>query len=158
MQAAGRAGRDAAQSAAGEMWVQTSAPRHPVYAALVAHDFAAFAAAQLEERRRLGLPPFTHLALLRAEARSVEQARAFLDAAAAAAAALPEAAAVTVYPPVPPPVAKVAGVERLQMLLESASRPALQRLLAAWLPALQGLRAAHKGVARWAVDVDPLAI
>ncbi len=158
MQAAGRAGRDAAQSAAGEMWVQTTAPRHPVYAALVAHDFAAFAAAQLDERRRLGLPPYTHLALLRAEAKSVEQARAFLDAAAAAAAALPEAAAVTVYPAVPPPVAKVAGVERLQMLVESASRPALQRLLAAWLPTLHGVRAAHKGVQRWAVDVDPLGI
>ena len=44
------------------------------------------------------------------------------------------------------------------MLVESASRPALQRLLAAWTPPLHALRAAHRGVLRWAVDVDPLAI
>jgi primosomal protein N' (replication factor Y) len=44
------------------------------------------------------------------------------------------------------------------MLVESDSRGALQRLLALWLPQLQALRAAHKPVLRWAVDVDPLAI
>jgi primosomal protein N' (replication factor Y) len=44
------------------------------------------------------------------------------------------------------------------MLVESASRPALQRFLAAWLPRLHMLRRSRKGLARWAVDVDPLAI
>ena len=44
------------------------------------------------------------------------------------------------------------------MLVESPARPALQRMLAAWLPGLHGLRAQHKGLLRWAVDVDPLAI
>jgi len=34
----------------------------------------------------------------------------------------------------------------------------LQRLLAAWTPQLPGLRIAHKGLARWAMDVDPLSI
>jgi primosomal protein N' (replication factor Y) len=63
-----------------------------------------------------------------------------------------------VYPPVPPPVSRVANVERVQMLVESTSRAALQRLLALWLPQLHALRAAHKPVLRWAVDVDPLAI
>ncbi len=65
---------------------------------------------------------------------------------------------MTVYPPVPPPVARVADVERMQMLVESASRPALQRLLSAWQPALLALRQQHKAVLRWAVDVDPLGI
>ena len=65
---------------------------------------------------------------------------------------------ITVYPPVPPFIAKVADVERMQMLLESPSRAVLQRMLADWLPALHGLRASHKGVIRWAIDVDPLAI
>jgi len=58
-------------------------------------------------------------------------------------------------PPVPSPVAKVACLERRQMLIESPSRGALQRLLANWLPEL---RSSMKGVARWAVDVDPLSI
>ncbi len=158
MQAAGRAGRDAAQAAASEMWVQTHHPRHPLFAALRAHDYAAFATAQLEERRQAGLPPYAALALLRAEAKDAAVATAFLHDAAALAAGGDFGGGVTVYPPVPPPVSKVADVERVQMLLESPSRRALQALLAGWLPALHGLRAKHRGLLRWAVDVDPLAI
>jgi len=47
-------------------------------------------------------------------------------------------------------------VERAQMLVESASRPALQQFLSTWQPVLQATK--EKGVIRWAVDVDPLAI
>lgn len=155
MQAAGRAGRDVEQAARSEMWVQTWHPHHPVYAALCRHDYAAFAAAQLEERRGAGLPPFAALALVRADARNAETATAFLQEAAALARDL---SGVTVYPVVPPHVAKVADVERMQMLLESSSRSALQAMLAGWLPQLDGLRGRHKGLLRWAVDVDPLVI
>ena len=155
MQAAGRAGRDAAQAAASEMWVQTWHPTHPLYAALRSHDYAAFAQAQLAERQSAGLPPFSSLALLRAEARTVEAAAGFLAEAAELAG---QQGSVTVYGAVPPHVSRVAGVERLQMLLESPSRSTLQRMLAAWIPQLQNVRARHKGVLRWAVDVDPLAI
>jgi len=158
MQAGGRAGRDAAQAARSEMWVQTWHPAHPLYAALRAHDFDAFARSQLAERRAAGLPPFTRLALLRAEARSAEAALAFLREAAGLAAAPAQALGVQLYPPVPPPVSRVADVERLQMLVESASRSALQQLLGQWLPQLQALRAGHRAVLRWAVDVDPLGI
>ena len=158
MQAAGRAGRDAAQSARSEMWVQTTSPGHALYVALARHDYAAFAQAQLDERRAAGLPPFTHLALMRAEAREAAAAMAFLRDAAVALQALDAAAGVKAYPPVPPALARVADVERVQMLVESSSRPALQRALAAWVPGLAALRMAHKGVIRWAVDVDPQAI
>ena len=155
MQAAGRAWRDAEQAARSEMWVQTWHPAHPLYAALRAHDYAAFAAGQLSEREAAGLPPFTHLALLRAEARTQDAARDFLQAACDAAEPPP---AVALYAPVPVAVQRVANVERAQLLVESASRPALQRFLADWLPALHALRGAHKSLLRWAVDVDPLAI
>nr|MBP6776291.1 primosomal protein N' [Piscinibacter sp.] len=162
MQAAGRAGRDASQAGSSEMWIQTWHPHHPLYAALRRHDFAAFAASQLEERRMAGLPPFAHLALLRAEARSASAARGFLEAAAQLAAGLAGSDAVGVYPPVPASIARVANVERMQMLIESPSRVGLQRLLAAWLPQLHSLRSQRRGaderILRWAVDVDPLAI
>ncbi len=159
MQAAGRAGRDAAQGGTSEMWVQTWHSRHPLFAALATHDFAAFAASQLRDREGAGLPPFSSLALLRAEAKDAAMATAFLHAAAQSAAALPEAAGVMVYPPVPPPISRVAGVERMQMLIESRSRAALQRFLGVWVPQLTplGKEKAHR-VLRWAVDVDPLAI
>jgi len=158
MQAGGRAGRDAAQAARSEMWVQTWHPQHALFQALVKHDFEAFAKSQLAERESAGLPPFAHLALLRAEARTVEAAQAFLEAAALQAQTLPDATHVLVYPPVPMSVARVANVERLQMLIEAGHRVALQRLLAQWIPELHALKRAHKGVLRWAVDVDPLAI
>jgi len=158
MQAAGRAGRDAGQAARSEMWVQTWHPEHALYRALMRHDYVAFAASQLDERQSAGLPPFAYLALLRAEARTAAQAQAFLDAAAEAAHALPQAEHVIVYPPVPMTVARVADVDRVQMLVEASARAPLQRLLADWLPQLHALKRAHKGVIRWAVDVDPLAI
>jgi primosomal protein N' (replication factor Y) len=159
MQAAGRAGRDAGQAAASEMWVQTFEPRHALYAALVAHDYERFAAAQLRERHDAGLPPFAALALLRADAREAAVASAFLRSASAL--AQPEGAGadgITLYPPVPPPLARLADVERVQMLVESPSRARLQQFLAGWLPQLQGLRRQHRGLLRWAVDVDPLGI
>jgi len=158
LQAAGRAGRDARTASRSEMWLQTWHPAHPVYAALQRHDFASFAAQQLDERRAAGLPPFVHLALLRADAKTAADAAAFLRDAAAAAASLPASAGVRLYPPVPPPVSRVADVERMQMLVESASRPALQRLLTAWRAELVALRPRHRAVLRWALDVDPLGI
>ena len=168
MQSAGRAGRDAAQSAASEMWVQTQHAQHPLFAALKAHDYPGFAAAQLAERAQAGLPPFTHLALLRADARSQDAAQGFLAAFAqlaqqrlAADPTLADALApISWYPAVPLPVQRVAGIERAQMLLESPARGALQRVLAAGQPLLHALRAdpAHRAIVRWAIDVDPLAM
>jgi primosomal protein N' (replication factor Y) len=162
MQAAGRAGRDAEHAARSEMWVQTWNPQHPLYAALARHDYAAFAESQLKERASAGLPPYAHLALLRADARTADGARGFLQAASDLAASLPEAAPVVIYSPIPPAVARVADVERMQMLVESATRPALQRFLAAWVPRLHALRterrSAEARILRWAIDVDPLAI
>jgi len=164
MQSAGRAGRDAAylaaQGATAEMWIQTHHAQHPLFAALRKHDYAAFARQQLEERAAAGMPPFAFQALLRADARTQEAAQAFLNAASAAADALADADRVVRYPAVPLAIQRVANVERAQMLVESPSRAALQRLLAAWQPLLHALRRTPegKGVIRWLVDVDPHSI
>jgi len=162
MQAAGRAGRDARHSEASEMWVQTFHPAHPLFAALKAHDYPAFAAQQLAERQAAGLSPFGFSALVRAEARAQEVAQGFLNAAAKAAQTqqLADHAHVTPYPAVPMTIQRVANIERAQMLIESPSRAALQRFLAAWQPVLFETRrqAEFKSLVRWAIDVDPLAI
>ncbi len=156
MQAAGRAGRDAAQAGASEMWVQTWHPTHPLFAALRRHDYPAFAAQQLKEREEAGMPPFSFQALVRAEARTQEAAQAFLNAASAVAQDVPAYEHVTLYPAVPMSVQRVADVERAQMLVESGSRAALQHFLAHWHDVLHATK--EKGVIRWAVDVDPLAV
>jgi primosomal protein N' (replication factor Y) (superfamily II helicase) len=162
MQAAGRAGRDAKHSAASEMWVQTFHPTHPLFTALRQHDYPAFAAQQLAERQAAGMSPFGFSALVRAEARTQEVAQGFLNAAMAAAEAqqVPAHDAVTRYPAVPMTIQRVANIERAQALVESPNRAALQRFLAAWQPVLFETRkqSEFKGLVRWAIDVDPLAI
>lgn len=158
MQAAGRAGRDAGSTAA-QMWVQTRHPDHPLFASLAKHDYAGFARQQLKERAQAQLPPFSYQALLRAEARTQVVAQAFLHAAREAAGDL-AGEQVVAFPPVPMSMQRVADVERAQMLLESASRVALQQFLSSWLPRLRALRGLPqcKGLIRFAVDVDPLLI
>ena len=168
MQAAGRAGRDASLGAGSEVWIQTFQPAHPLYAALKRHDYPAFANAQLKEREQAGLPPFTAQALVRAEARTQDVAQAFLNAASASAQNdmaqwagwEPVLAQITLYPAVPMSIQRVANVERAQMLVESPSRGALQQFLGAWQTLLHAARQGPhgKGVIRWAIDVDPLAI
>ena len=160
MQAAGRAGRDALHAGASEMWVQTWHPTHPLFGALKRHDYPAFATEQLAEREVAGMPPFGFQALLRADARTQDAAQAFLNLAAEQAAGLPHRADVTLYPAVPLIIQRVANVERAQLLVEAASRAALQRFLAAWQPVLHATRSAPeaRGLIRWAVDVDPLSI
>ena len=85
-------------------------------------------------------------------------ARQAQDALAADPALAAALAQVTWYPAVPLAVQRVANIERAQMLLESPSRAALQRVLAACQPLLHALRSEHRAIVRWAVDVDPLAV
>jgi len=67
---------------------------------------------------------------------------------------------LTLYPAVPMSIARIANVERAQMLVESPSRAALQRFLTVWQKVLHSTRVLPecKGVMRWAIDVDPLLI
>ncbi len=151
MQAAGRAGR---AGLASEMWVQTEFMKHPLFAALKANDYAAFATRTLQDRELAGVPPFSYLALMRAEAKTQAQAQGFLTQARELAELQAQTLGVTLYSAVPMGLQRVADVERAQMLIESQSRKALQVFLRHWLPELRAL----KGNPRWAVDVDPLEI
>jgi primosomal protein N' (replication factor Y) len=149
MQVAGRAGRAELK---GEVLVQTQYPDHPLFASLAAHDYPGFAAGQLSEREQAGFPPYAFQAVLRAEAPDMADAIAFLKAATA----LPEASEheqVMIYDPVPMKLARLANLERGQLLVESYSRPALQAFLPCWREAIEGLKAPSR--LRWHLEVDP---
>jgi primosomal protein N' (replication factor Y) len=146
-QVAGRAGR--AQHA-GEVLVQTRYPQHALFRALARHDYAAFAEAQLAERRSAGFPPFVHEAALRAEAPKLAQAMQFLQDAARL---VPVPDEVQVYDPVPHVITRRADLERAQLLVQSASRPALQAFLRDWS---ERLFAFAPRQVRWHLDVDPI--
>jgi len=152
VQVAGRAGRG---DRPGEVLIQTDFPGHPLYAAVAAQDYAAFAGEALDERRAAGFPPFSHLVLLRAESKKAGEAMGFLRGAARSARALARDAKggeVEVFDPVPAMLERKAGFERAQLLVRSVSRAALHSFLPRWREAL-GRREERR--VRWALDVDP---
>ncbi len=147
-QVAGRAGRE---DLPGEVWVQTRFPSHPLYQALREHDYAGFAGTLLREREDAGFPPFVHEAALRAEAPKVAAAQSFLEAAIRLAPT--EHPDITVFKPVPLAMPRLAKLERVQIILQAASRTRLQLFLTEWIKRLYEFRP-PAGV-RWHVDVDP---
>jgi primosomal protein N' (replication factor Y) len=132
VQVIGRAGRSGRTSRA---LVQTRFATHPLFAALARLDYAAFADALLAERERAGMPPFSHQALLTAEAPRMGDALAFLAEAARRG---EPAQDVRVYDPVPMAVARRAGIERA-VADRGRAAPPLHRFLRAWLAQLREL-------------------
>ena len=153
LQVAGRAGRAARP---GEVWLQTHHPEHPLLTTLISAGYHAFAELALAERRAAGFPPFTHLALLRAEAHGKAELDGFLAAAHALVAAHPEVETheIEVHAPMPAPMPLRAGRQRAQLLLVARSRAARQRVVRDWSAALHRLREARR--ARWSLDIDPV--
>jgi primosomal protein N' (replication factor Y) len=152
VQVAGRAGRG---DRAGEVLIQTSHPEHPLLKCLITEGYEGFAAGALDERRAAGWPPYSHLALLRADAPARSDVHAFLQAARAAA-PVRRGPGLRLLGPAPASMEKRAGRHRAQLLVESPGRTSLQKFLAAWLPAVVELRAPR--ALRWSVDVDPIEV
>ena len=146
-QVAGRAGRS---DRAGEVLLQTHQPDHPQLRLLIEQGYAALAAELLEQRQLHELPPYSHLALLRAESAQSGAGLQFLQDARTA---LGPGAALAMGP-IPAPMERLNGRSRAQLLLRHQHRPALQKLLADWIPQLQQLPSARR--VRWSIDVDPI--
>ncbi len=147
-QVGGRAGR---ADKAGEVIVQTAFPTHPLFQALRAHDYEAWAQTLLAERQMAGFPPFVYQVLLSAEGKQEKEALTFLQQGRAAALGL--AMPVEVYGVVPAAMPKRANHHRAQLLVQSDKRKALQEFLRAWKPALDALPAQRL---RWSLDIDPM--
>ncbi|MGD9000627.1 MAG: primosomal protein N' [Granulosicoccaceae bacterium] len=148
IQVAGRAGR-AMQP--GRVLVQTWHPDHPLLQTLITRGYPAFAEQALAERREAALPPYSRLALLRAEATAAQAPQAFLSEAATIA---PTLDGVMLLGPVPAPLERRGGRYRAQLLVQADSRASLHKLLNNWLPLIEGLKLARQ--VRWSVDVDPV--
>ena len=148
VQVAGRAGR---ADKPGEVLIQTAFPDHPLFQALQTHDFEGWAASQLAERNMAGFPPFVYQAMLRAEGRQENEVYRYLNDARAAGIALGHA--VEIFGVVPAALPRRANHLRAQLLIQAASRKALQQFLRAWQPKLDVLPAAKL---RCSLDIDPL--
>ena len=157
-QVAGRAGRE---TRAGEVLIQTQFPEHPLLNRLIAQGYESFAGSALQERREAGWPPYSKLALLRAEAKDRDGLDAFLYAALEAGRGLDESAdpahpTVKLLGPAAALIARRADHFRAHLLIETAARSSLQRFLLRWLPRVESLPG-PSGL-RWSIDVDPLEV
>jgi primosomal protein N' (replication factor Y) len=152
IQVAGRAGR---ANRAGEVYIQTLFPDHPLLTILVTEGYRRFAAEAMAERRLAGWPPFTYLALLRAESAHRPPVFDFLSAAR-------EVAAKSVPPgiwilgPAPAPMERRSGRFRGQLLIRADSRATMQHFLNEWRGQLDALKSARKP--RWSLDIDPVEL
>jgi len=151
LQVSGRAGR---ADKPGEVVIQTWHPQHPIFGALARHDFDSFANYELAERRDTRYPPYSFLALLRAEAAKPGTAMAFLREAADAARRFNRDGKLDLTEPAPAPMERRGGRYRAQLLVQAAERRPLHVFLDAWLAHLSESKQGRR--VRWSLDVDPL--
>ena len=150
-QVAGRAGRG---DKPGRVILQTHYSDHPLIESLTQQGYPTFAEQLLAERRVAEMPPFSYMALLRAEANNGAEVMEFLQQARHCAEALvPPSGQCRYLGPLPAPMEKRSGRYRYQLSLTFERRPQLQNLLSQWCQLLTDLPGGKK--IRWSLDVDP---
>jgi primosomal protein N' (replication factor Y) len=151
MQVAGRAGR---ANKPGEVLIQTHHPEHPLLMHLINEGYLSFSGKLLSERRSSMLPPYTHLALVLAEAISSSYPLDFLHEIKQHAQQLQTN--VAVLGPIPALSPRRAGYYRAQLLFQATKRNDLHNLLRPLLKLFPAL--INRRRVRWSLDVDPLEI
>lgn len=143
-QVAGRAGRTAANA---EVFLETIFPDHPLLQQLIQKGYASTALSLLEIRETHALPPFSHAAIVRAEAKSMERAH---NALLHLIEKLPQKTPNPLELLGPLPVGRRQNYYRTIILLLSKQRATLKSYLAK----LRKEASLQKGV-RILFDVDP---
>ncbi|MGD8816255.1 MAG: primosomal protein N' [Acidobacteriota bacterium] len=148
-QMAGRAGRG---ENPGVVVLQAYQPEHYAISASVRHDYEAFYAREIEFRRRLAYPPFEALIACLCRGRVAVAVKEEADILAGA---LRDGAGDTidVLGPASPPLGKLRGQHRVQVLLRGRDRAAMRELLQRTLRQLRQQRRAPRDLR---IDVDPI--
>lgn len=154
-QVAGRSGR---AEKLGEVLIQTRNPDHELLRLLISKGYEEFSRAALRERRDAELPPYTHVALLRAESPNRNESKSFLryvsDMIKQIMTAQIPGSGILVFGPVVAPMERIGGRFRYQLMLQSNERRNLNQLLTGLRLELETDKLARK--VRWSIDVDPL--
>jgi primosomal protein N' (replication factor Y) (superfamily II helicase) len=148
LQVGGRSGR---AEKPGIVAIQTCLPGQPIFRRLIDHGYGEFADDLLTERRLHDLPPFSHHALIRAEATNQDDPMRFLQILSTGFNIRP---LVQVLGPVPASMERKAGKYRAHLLFASPQRKRLQVTLDQCIKLAETLPESRK--VRWGVDVDPL--
>ncbi|MCE3251917.1 MAG: primosomal protein [Cellvibrio sp.] len=151
LQVAGRAGRE---EKSGRVILQSHHTDHPLVQTLVQQGYHALADLILQERQITQLPPYRHLALIRAESKQAIAAVDFLKLARHLAEQLQAPHPLLNYlGPLPAMMEKRGDRFRYQLQINSAQRKPLQQLLSQLALQLE-LSPLAKRI-RWSIDVDP---
>ncbi len=148
-QVSGRAGRRRARA---EILLQTRLPEHPLLNQFLRDDYSTLADRLLEERQHADMPPFSHLALVRADHTDEATALQFLTELSGIM-SLP--AGVSAVGPMPALMSRRAGHYRMLWLLKASQRgPLHQALDSIVLTITRGMKV--PGKLSWGIDVVPL--
>ena len=147
VQVAGRSGRG---SKPGKVLIQTVQPENPLLRKLVRDGYQPFALELLKERKMLGLPPYTYGALIRCEAKTLQQATQVLKDAIA----IMPPHELAILGPIDAPMKMKNSRYHSQLLLLSKQRPQLHQLLNFWWPQVLQLPSAK--YLKLTLDVDPI--
>ena len=148
-QMAGRAGRG---EAGGLVVLQAHQPDHYAILAAVDHDYEGFYEREIEYRRRLEYPPFTTLIACVCRGKVLPAVKEEADHLAAAIRRV-GGSAVRVLGPASPPLARLRGRHRLQLLLRGPDAEALRSVLK---EALENCRSRGVAPRDMTIDVDPI--
>ena len=150
IQVSGRAGRNTEQ---GEVVIQTRYPEHPIFSYVLSNRYTQFANNLLKQRISGVLPPFSHQALLCANAKNQQNAENFLHEAANLLKNI-EIEAVEIWGPVANIIEKKSDYYYFNLYLQSSNRAALHQLLATFNQYVDKLTLKNK--VRWYLDIDPI--
>jgi primosomal protein N' (replication factor Y) (superfamily II helicase) len=149
IQVSGRTGRGKKK---GTVVVQTHNPEHPLFNQLIEHGYHFHAESLLKERQLSSLPPYAHMAFLRAEAHNANDAKRFINDAMNQLSLLTEKT-LQLFGPIPAIIEKRSGRYRYQLIIQSSNRKTLHAHLDSWLNQLDNLKSGKK--VRWSLDIDP---
>jgi len=150
LQVAGRSGRG---DSLGRVLVQSHQPDHPLLTAVAAGDYQEIGRTLLAQRQLTDMPPYQHLAVVRAESTKPEDAEGFLGELRQALQAYctPQ---LGLLGPLPANQEKRADRYRYILQVNAADRQQRHQLLAQAVAVAGKLPSAKR--CRWTVDVDPL--
>ncbi len=152
-QVAGRAGRG---DIPGKVIIQTFNPGHYAIAAAKNHDYEGFYKKELEFRRQLLYPPFSHLIILTVTGKKQETVESSADTVSKLADRLNQEKKIDVLGPVPAPLSRIRGKYRWQVILKGKKMSNLHKILISLYGELGEWRRL-KGV-KIIVDVDPVGM
>ncbi len=151
-QVSGRAGRG---DRPGRVILQTLKPEHPAIRGIVERDYTTFAAQELEIRRALTNPPFSHMIMFKIESDNCADAENFaVHIAGAARGLLRDLSKGRVLGPAPAPIPMLCGKTRYQLFLRHQNRAELHQWLNEILARTAEIRAKNTQI-KCIIDVDP---